>query len=185
MVLSQRERYIAIATGIVFLLFLIYTFIFTPLMDGRNRIRSEKERLLTQLDQAQRVFDRKQQLSAQWKEMRDGGLGADPSAIESRVLSSVQHWSEACGLPISNLKPDRVRGDGELREIYFSLALTGDMEAVGRFLWEVENCELPLRIKEFQLGSRGGDGSDLSLQIKLSALYLAGDPDAQSTTEVN
>jgi len=185
MVLSQREKHIAIITGAVLALFLLYTFVFNPVMDGRDRILLEKERLETQLDNAQRIFDRRDQLSEQWLGMKAGGLGSDPSAIESRVLNAVRQWSEQCGLPISTVKPDRDRGDGELREIFFNLALTGDMEAVGRFLWEVENCELPLRIKEFQLGSRGGDASDLSLQIKLSALYLGSDPDAQTTTEVN
>jgi hypothetical protein len=106
--------------------------------------------------------------------MKEGGLGSDPSAIESRVLNAIRQWSELCGLPISTIKPIRDRKEGEdIREILFNMVLTGDMEAVGRFLWEVENCSLPLHIKEFQLGSRGGDGSDLSLQIKLSAIYLA------------
>jgi Tfp pilus assembly protein PilO len=185
MVLSQREKYIAIITGGVLLLFLIYSFVLTPVMDGRSRIRSEKERLETRLEQAQRIFDRRDQLSEEWQRMKAGGLGTDPSVIESRVLNAVEQWSEDCGLPISTIKPDRDRGDGELRKIYFNLALAGDMEAVGRFLWEVENSELPIRIKEFQLGSRGGDGEDLSLQIKLSALYLANDPDAQADMGVN
>jgi hypothetical protein len=185
MVLSQREKYIAIATGGVLLLFLLYSVVLTPVMDGRGRIQSEKERLETKLAQAQRIFDRRDQLSEQWQGMKSGGLGVDPSDIESRVLNAVEQWSDDCGLPISTLKPDRDRGDGELREIFFNLALAGDMEAVGRFLWEVENCELPIRITEFQLGSRGGDGSDLSLQIKLSALYLASDPDTQTATEEN
>ena len=188
MVLSKRERYIAIGTAALILLVVLFNFVLTPVMDARDRIGSERERLLTQLEQARRIFDRRDQLTDQWSEIRTGGLGTDPSAIESRVLNAVRQWSEDCGLPISTVKPDRGKGDGELREVFFSLALTGNMEAVGRFLWEVENCELPLRIKEFQLGSRGADGSDLSLQIKLSALYLAKAPggdvsDGQSTTE--
>jgi hypothetical protein len=186
MVLSKREKNIAIITGGVLLLFLFYSFVLIPVMDGRGRIQSEKERLETQLAQARRVIDRREQLSEQWEEMKAGGLGADPSVIESRVLGAVGQWSQECGLPISTVKPDRDRNEGAgLREIFFNLVLAGDMEAVGRFLWEVENSALPLRIKEFQLGSRGGDGADLSLQIKLSALYLANDPDARKTTEVN
>jgi Tfp pilus assembly protein PilO len=185
MVLSQREKFIAVITGGVLLLFLTYSFVLTPVMDGRGRIRSEKDRLETRLAQAQRIFDRRDQLSEKWQEMKAGGLGTDPSAIESRVLNAVGKWSEDCGLPISTVKPDRDRGDGALRKIFFNLTLTGDMEAVGRFLWEVENCDLPIRIKEFQLGSRGADGSDLSLQIKLSALYLAGEQAAAGSAEVN
>ncbi len=177
MVLSKREKYIAIITAAVVLLVVLYSFVLTPVMDAGDRIGSEKERLVTQLEQAERIFDRREQLASQWTEMTAGGLGTDPSAIESRVLNAIRQWSEQCGLPLSTVKPDRDRRDGEdLREIMFSLALTGSIESVGRFLWEAENCDLPLRIKEFQLGSRGADGSALSLQIKLSALYLSEAP---------
>ena len=189
MVLSKRERYIAMALVAILLLFVVDRYVWTPAMDARERIQSEKQGLLVKLQQAERVLKKRSQLADQWAEMTEGGLGSDPSAIESRVLNAIRQWSEQCRLPLSTVKPDRDRRDGEdMREILFSLALTGDMEAVGRFLWEVENCELPLRIKEFQLGSRGGDGSDLSLQIKLSALYLAEAPggdmsDSQKATE--
>ncbi len=172
MVLSKRERVIAIVTAAIILLFVLDRYVWTPAMDARARVGNEKQTLQTQLQQADRLFKRRSQLSEKWEEMKKGGLGSDPSATESRVLNAIRKWSQECGLPISTVKPDRDKSDGELREIFFNLALTGDMEAVGHFLWEVENTTLPLRIKEFQLGSRGGNGSDLSLQIKLSALYL-------------
>lgn len=177
MVLSKREKYIAIVTAAILLLFIVDRYVWAPVMDARERVQSEKQGLLVQLQQAERVFNRRSRLADQWNEMKEGGLGSDPSVIESRVLNALRQWSEDCGLPISTVKPDRDRKEGaEMREILFNLALAGNMEGVARFLWEVENCSLPLRIKEFQLGSRAGDGSDLSLQIKLSALYLADVP---------
>lgn len=185
MVLSKREKNIAIITSAIILLFVLDRYVWSPVMDARARVQTEKQSLTTRMQQADRIFKKRSLLASRWNEMKEGGLDSDPSAIESRVLNAIRQWSESCGLPISTVKPDRDKGEGELRQIMFNLALTGDMAAVGRFLWEVENCSLPLRITEFQLSSRGGDASDLSLQIKLSALYLAEDPEGEPLTEEN
>ena len=90
MVLSQREKHIAIATVAVLLLFVLYNFVLTPVMDAGDRIESEKERLLTKLEQAQRIFDRRDQLSEKWHEMKSGGLGSDPSLTQTQVLLFVK-----------------------------------------------------------------------------------------------
>jgi Tfp pilus assembly protein PilO len=185
MVLSKREKYIAIITAAIILLFALDHYVWSPVMDSRAQVQTQKKGLEREMQQAERILKKRERLASRWDEMKEGGLGSDPSAIESRVLNAIQQWSNSCGLPISTVKPDRDKGDGQLRQIMFNLALTGDMASVGQFLWEVENCSLPLRITEFQLGSRGGDASDLSLQLKLSALYLAEDPEGEPLTEVN
>ena len=173
MVLSKRERTIAVITVAILLLFVADRYVWAPVMDARERVRLEKQELLVEMQQADRMFRRQSKLSRQWKDMREGGLGSNASEMESRVLNAVREWSAACGLPLTNIKPDRGKTTGDMGEILFNLALTGGMESVGRFLWQVENSSLPIRIQEFQLGSRSEDGSDMSLQLKLSALYLA------------
>jgi hypothetical protein len=49
---------------------------------------------------------------------------------------------------------------------------TGNMRAVARFLYLAETTTLPLRIRELQIGSRKEGTDDLSVQLKLSTLYM-------------
>jgi hypothetical protein len=46
------------------------------------------------------------------------------------------------------------------------------MRDVSQFLWQVETSSLPVKIKDIQLGSRNENADDMSLQLRLSAIYL-------------
>ena len=60
-----------------------------------------------------------------------------------------------------------------MREITFQAAGTGPMSAVARFLWRMETAPFPLRVEELQVGARREGTDDLSLQLRVSTLYLA------------
>ncbi|MFC1494455.1 hypothetical protein ACFL6W_04165 [Thermodesulfobacteriota bacterium] len=174
MVISKRERLFLIVTLSVILVFLLDRYALTPFMEINERIQVEKQGLVTEIQQASRVFKQRKRIRNQWQEMVKGGLGSDASNTESKVLHVIREWSSGYGLTISSIKPDRNGGEGEiLKEIIFNIACKGTMDAISRFLIALENSSLPVRITEFQLGSRETDGMDMSLQLRLSAVYLA------------
>lgn len=174
MVLSKRERIIAIVTLAVILIFVLDRYAVTPFMEMDDNVQTEKQDLIIEIERASRIFEQRRQLSKEWRDMERGGLGSDASATESKVLHVIRKWSNDHGLTISSIKPDRNGGESKIfKEIIFNIACKGTMDAVGRFLLELENSSLPVRITEFQLGSREEDGMDMSLQLRLSALYLS------------
>ncbi|MBN2372219.1 hypothetical protein JXL19_00320 [bacterium] len=173
MVLSKRERMIAVVTLLVMLVFILDRYVATPFMDAQENIRIEKQGLINEMQHAAKVFRQRSRVKAEWQEMLKGGLESDSSVMESRVLNVLGDWSRECGISISSIKPDRSRNESNsLMEIIFNVACRGSMDSVGRFMWQIENSKLPLRITEFQLGSREEDGRDMALQLKLSAVYL-------------
>jgi hypothetical protein len=175
MVLSKRERQIAFATIAVLMIFAFDRYMLTPVLEARDKVLSEKKELIKEMAKASEIFKQRNRVSKQWNEMVSGGLNSDVSVTESEVLNAIRVWTQEYGLTLSSIKPERQKGEGEMKEIVFNLACSGNMNTLGRFLFQVENSLLPVRITEFQLGSRGEDGRDMSLQLKLSALYLAGD----------
>lgn len=174
MVLSKRERLIAIVSLAVILIFIFDRYALTPFTEMNERIQVEKQGLSTDIQRAARVFKLRRNVRNEWQDMVRGGLSSDASSTESKILHVIRKWSNDSGLTISSIKPDRNGGEDKiLKEIVFYIACKGTMDAVGRFLFELENSSLPIRITEFQLGTREADGSDMSLQLRLSALYLA------------
>lgn len=173
MVLSKRERLIAIVTLSVLLIFVLDRFALTPFLDMNENIQREKVELITDIEHASKIFKQRKRIKKQWQNLVSNGLGNDPSVIESKVLHAIRKWSNDYGLAISSIKPDRNgRDETIIKEIIFNVACKGSMDSVARFLLELENSSLPLKIKEFQLGSREEDGRDMSLQLRLSAAYL-------------
>ncbi len=176
MVLSKREKLIVVLTILVLMIFISDRFIITPFFNAKESISQEKQNLVNDLQDAARLFRHKKRIKEEWQKMLDGGLGKDPSGTESRVLHVIRQLSQDCGLSISSIKPDRNRSENKImKEIIFNISCKGSMNSAAQFLWEIENSTLPVKITEFQLGAREEDGRDMSLQIKLSAVYLPED----------
>ena len=134
MVLSKRERYVAIVSIIVVTLLLADRYIVTPFLDRRAQVETERQSLLGEMERATSLFKRRKLMEQKWQDMVSGGLESDASNAESQVLHAVRNWSQECGLMLSSMKPERVVGEGNLQEITFLVAGTGTMSSVGQFL---------------------------------------------------
>jgi hypothetical protein len=175
MILSQRERYLLGATIIALVILAAYYYVLTPLWDQWYNLADRRDQLQAKTEQAGLVLSRAARIAPKWKEMQEAGLKADPAEAESRVLHAIRDWAADAGLSLSLLKPDRSAGKTVLPVISFQAAGTGPMSAVSKFLWRVENADMPLRVTEVQLASRKEGTDNLSVQLRLSTLYVPGE----------
>ncbi len=182
MVLSKRERYIVAATVIVVSILVLDRYVVTPLLEHRAQVEAEKQNLLREMRIAMNQFARRRQMGQEWKDMLAAGLKGDAAEVESRVLHAVRNWSEESGLSLSSVKPERIARGGDLQEITFHAAGIGSMRSVAQFLWRLETSSLPVRVKDLQLGSRKEGADELSLQLRISALYLPAEPESASAS---
>jgi len=169
--LSRRERTIAIiALGALVLLVLDH-YVLTPVLDDRERVRMEAQTLMQDTEQALNLFERSKTAARRWREMTQAGMKEDAAEAESQMLHAVRDWAERTGLSLASVRPERVAGGEDLKQITFRAAGTGPMRSVARFLWEMHSSQVPLRIHDLQLGSRTEGRDDLSLQLRFSTLY--------------
>jgi len=175
MVLSKRERLIALATLLVVGALALDRFILTPGWRTLQATESQKQQLRAQVIEAQNLFERRGMLERKWKTMLSDGLRNDAEA-ESRLARALDDWAANTRLTLTSVKPDRVAGDKGLQEMTFMVAGKGRLDAVARFLYDVETAEMPIKVKDMQLGSAGESGDSMSLQLTLSALYLGAAP---------
>jgi len=186
MVLSRRERIILIVTLVCVGLLVANNFIFEPVQARLSDMEAEREQLLGDLSEADLLLDNQKRMQGKWKTLLADGLQSATEA-ESKVLSALRQWSDEARLSVSSVKPDRVASDKGLQEMIFTVAGKGTLEAVARFLWQIETAPLPVKIKDMQLGSSSDSGESMSLQLHLSALYLGTPkpPSDQKQPEVN
>ena len=172
MVLSKRERGIVFVTIVVLATLVIDRYVVNPFLDARSQVHSDYQQLVGEMAQAGILFEKRKLMQRKWQNMVDGGLQSDASKTESKILHALRDWSEKHGVTLASVKPDHVNGDGKLHEITFLVTGTGSMSALGEFLWQVEATSLPLRIKDLQIGSRRESGNDMSVQLRVSAIYF-------------
>jgi Tfp pilus assembly protein PilO len=170
--LSKREKIIALMTALVLGLLVGDRYILTPLMNQLNQWETEKQDLTVDLNKAQNLLRQRKVMDRKWKAMAGEGLAADAES-ESRVLHALDRWSQDTGLTLTSVKPLRLNPiKDELHEMTFIVAGTGTLHATAEFIWQIERAQLPLRIRDMQLGSSNESGTEMSLQLNISALAL-------------
>ena len=186
MILSKREHYIVVTAIAALALLVADRYVLTPILSHRARMETKIQSLTDEMERAAALFSWKGLMTRKWNEMIAGGLKTDPAEAESQVLHAMRDWAQEAGLTLWSMKPERLDREDDLREIMFQAAATGPMSAVSRFLWRIETTSIPLRVKEVQLGSRQEGTDALSLQLRVSTLYLSAEQlgtekDAQPT----
>ncbi len=172
MVLSQRERIVALLALLVVGALVADALVVGPVLRRLRAVENHKQQLLAQLNEAQGLFERRRLMERKWKTMLSDGL-QDEAEAESRLVRALDKWSQETRLALTSVKPERVASDKGLNEMTFVVAGQGGMNAVARFLWQVETAELPVKVKDMQLGLASSEtGDSMSLELRLSALYL-------------
>jgi len=172
MVLSKRERILALAMIVVVGILAINTFIVNPLSASREATTNEKLELEARIAEAQNVFAKKTNLERRWKSL----LSEDSQNVtgsESRIARALTEWSRQTRLNVTSVKPNRTDNKKGIVETTFVLAGRGSLDAVASFLYRVETSELPVKVVDMQLGSSSESGDSISLQLRLSSVALS------------
>jgi len=169
--LSKRERIMALVAVAVVGFLVLNKFLIGPVAGKLQQLETQKSQLLVELDEAQNLFRKRRVLEKEWKNALLEGLRNEVEA-ESKVGRALNEWSQEARLTLSSVKPDRVASDKGLKEMTFVVVGTGTLDAVARFLWQIETAPLPIKVKDMQLGSSNESGQSMSVQLRLSALCL-------------
>lgn len=183
MVLSRRERYIAIATFAAVGILGLDHYVLTPLMAASDTLDTQLAQTQQQLDKTQRLFASSRRKGQAWSDMQKQGLRRRDSAeAESQVLNSMRDWAQEAGMSLSSVKPERTEKEKEFQKSIFRATGTGGMAQISRFLWHIQTATIPIRINDLQISTRKEGTDDLTLQLGVSTIYLPNEKEKESAT---
>ena len=177
MILSQRERYLAIGAAGLLGLVLIQVMVISPYLSRRDAIATELTSTRGDVDHLEMLYSQQQRLKKVWNEMNAGGLSNSPSDAESLLQQALDEWAQECDVNVSQLKYERTNQEGKFLQISFHLTGAGPLSTMSRLLWRLETTPMPLRITEVQITPRKEGLDDLQLQLDVSTLCRI--PDAE------
>jgi hypothetical protein len=175
MVLSRREKTIAVAAGAALLLLVLDQWVLGPLVSQRDQAGNTVRALQRQVQKERSVMEKGRQAAQQWQGMLSAGLKSDPAEAESLGLHALRDRAEECGVALTLLKPERLTpADKKARmaEIVVQAAGTGKMEAIAKLLYRLQTAGSPVKVTELQINSRKEGVDDLTFQLRLSTVYL-------------
>jgi Tfp pilus assembly protein PilO len=175
-VLSKRERYIAIATALVVGILVLDQFILSPLMAQKEIVDVRIAEAQQQLANANQLFAKARSANRNWREM-SGTVERSASDAESRVLNNVRQWAQDEGMNLASVKPERTERDKDFDRITFRATGTGGMQQIGRFLYRIETASMPVRVTDLLLSTRKEGTDDLAITVGIATISLAPEPE--------
>jgi Tfp pilus assembly protein PilO len=175
MVLSRRERYVAIGTIIAVAALVLDRYALTPILDRWNALDAQRLDLLSKVKDGELLVKQKPAAEETWKKRVEQGLKQGDAETKDALLHAVQNWSQDSRVTLTSVGVERAATQARTPEVTINVAAVGPWSAVARFLWDVQSSPLPVRVVQMEVFARREGADDLSLTMRLSGLYLPAD----------
>lgn len=135
------------------------------------KARSERiAKLQKQINDGNATLKRANSIRDRWSEMQANTLAADNA--ERRLLEAFNRWSRDSNISISSIQPQWKRGDDEYMTLECHANASGPINAMARFLYDIEKDPLALRIEAVEVQARDEAGQTLAVNLQVSGLVL-------------
>lgn len=176
MKISNRQQLLALVAGVALALLFGDKLVLSPLLRSWKERTAQIARLRHNVAQGTLLLDREQTIRERWESMRTNTLPENISAAESEVLQAFEHWSQVSQISIANFKPQWRETDENYLTLECRADAYGSMDALTRFLYNVERDPLALRIEAIEIAARDNNGAQLSLGLQVSGVTLKAQP---------
>ena len=183
MVLSKREKYIAIGVGAALALFALDSVVLTPYFSKLEAIGKQRREIAVAQKQAADLRDKQRKLTPVWEEIRRGGMKASTSEAESQARRAILAWAQSSNAFITALNPDRTTAVGKFQVVSLNATANGGLPQMAHLLWSMETATIPVRLNEITITPRREGTDDLQIKFVVSTLCLP--PDTATPQQQN
>jgi Tfp pilus assembly protein PilO len=173
MQLKNRQHLLAIIAIIAVTLLAGDKFVLSPLIAGWKQRAARVVELRKSVNQGSLLLAREQSIRDRWDQMRTNMLPNNVSVAENEVLRAFERWSQQSRLSVTSIKPQWKRTADDYMTLECRADAFGSLEALTRFLYDVERDSLALKVEAVEITTRDNEGQQLSLALQVSGLLLS------------
>jgi len=171
--IKNRQQVLAIVAIVAVALLAGDRFVVSPLTRSW-KARSERIADLNKsINQGSLLLTREQTIRERWEFMKTNMLPNNASVAESEVLRAFERWSQDSRISVTSIKQQWKRAADDYMTLECRADAFGNIQALTRFIYEVERDPLPLKVESIEITTRDNDGQQLSLALQVSGLLLS------------
>ena len=172
MKIENRQKFLLVGAIVVVSLLVADKIIIGPLVAGWKERTVRIAELKRSIEQGRQILQREDTIRHRWDNMRTNTLPDDVSLAENQVLRAFDNWSRDSRISISGIKPQWKRTADDYMTLECRADASGTIEALTRFLYNLEKDHLALKVEAVEISSRDNDGLQLTLALQVSGLLL-------------
>jgi hypothetical protein len=172
MKIKNRQQILVLLAAAGVALLVADRLVITPLTRAWKERATRIADLKKSVSQGALLLQREQAIRHRWDRMKTNTLPDNVSAAENEVLKAFERWSQDSRISISAIKPQWKRPAEDYVTLECRADAFGSIEALTRFLYQVEKDPLALKVEAVEITSRDNEGRQLSLALQVSGLVL-------------
>ena len=172
MEIKNRQKLLIILAASAVALLLGDRMVLTPLTNTWKERSAKIAALKKSLGDGTAMLQREQPIRERWGQMKTNTLPGNVSVAESRMLNAFDQWARDSRVAVTAIKPQWKPTDEDYMTFECQAEAIGNMDALARFLYEIEKDPLGLKFNGLEISTRDANGQQLSLTLQLSALLL-------------
>jgi Tfp pilus assembly protein PilO len=174
MKIKNRQDFLVVLTIAVVGLFVAVNFILTPLQGWWSARQGQIRDLRTKVTDGNQLIKRADVIRSHWDDMRKNALPASTSQAEQQVLTAFTTWSRDSGAEITSIAPQWKNDSTNYLTLDCRVETTGDMGALTKFIYDIEQGPMALRLDTVELSSHDNSGQQMTLGLEVNGLALMG-----------
>ncbi len=183
MMMSRRERTIALFAGVIIGALALDQIIIAPLWTRTVDADNGAAVAQLELDSARQTIAKRAVAERRWKQISGDSITYDAQTAEGQLLNLVPEWASEAGLSLRSTKPEQTQDQLGFGTISVQATFEGDLEAIARFLHAVQTAQVPVRVADARVNAQREGTDELLLQVTLSTIYRLPESPAVSLAE--
>jgi Tfp pilus assembly protein PilO len=176
MKIETRQQFLVVLTIAVAALFVGERLIYEPLANWWS-VRSQKiAELRKQVTDGRLLLQREPSLRSRWDQMRTNSLSADTSLAEQQVLKAFDNWSQDSSVTLTGITPQWNDDASNYVTVDWRVEAAGDLSALSRFLYDIEDGPMALKLESVNVSARDDTGQQFTLGLQINGLALRQQP---------
>ncbi|MDB6018670.1 MAG: hypothetical protein JWR19_3159 [Pedosphaera sp.] len=172
MKINNRQQLLIIVTMVAAAVFIGDRLILSPLISVWHGRNAEIKDLKDRIRDGNLLVNREHIVRERWEGMQTNTLPSQISAAENKVLKAFENWSQDSQVSLTSIRPEWKRNADEFMTLDCHVDAAGNLSAMSRFLYDVEQGPLALKVESVELSGRDNDGQQLVLGLQISGLLL-------------
>jgi Tfp pilus assembly protein PilO len=172
MKIENRQQFLVVLTIAVAALFVGDRLVFEPLAKWWKVRAAQVAELRQEVGNGRLLLRREQAIRDRWDQMRTNTLPANTSLAEQQVLKAFDNWSQDSGASITGVTPQWNNDATNYMTVDWRVEASGDLGTLTRFLYDIEQDPMPLKLESVTLNARDDTGQQLTLDLQINGLAL-------------
>ncbi len=175
--LKNRQQLLVFLAAAAVALFAADKLLITPLSNSWKARSDKIADLSKKVISGRGLVDRERSLRSRWDQMRGNTLPNNASQAEQQLLKAFDTWARRSQVSLLSISPQWKHDNDDYMTLECRVEANGNLNTVSRFLYELEQDPMALRLQGLEINCRDNDGQQFALGLQVSALVLTPQPE--------